>query len=76
MPLEVIGAGNGRTGTTSLKKALEILGYDPCYHMTAVFENNHGSFWVKVANNEVYNFDEIFGPKNFRASCDFPSSIY
>lgn len=31
--VEVIGAGFGRTGTYSLKLALEILGYSPCYHM-------------------------------------------
>jgi Sulfotransferase domain len=33
MGLEVIGAGVGRTGTTSLKVALEQLGLGPCYHM-------------------------------------------
>lgn len=34
--LEVIGAGFGRTGTLSLKLALEQLGLDPCYHMSEV----------------------------------------
>jgi hypothetical protein len=37
--LEVIGAGFGRTGTMSLKVALETLGFGPCYHMTEVFAN-------------------------------------
>lgn len=31
--LKVIGAGFGRTGTTSLKMALEELGFTKCYHM-------------------------------------------
>lgn len=31
--MQVIGAGFGRCGTTSLARALEILGYGPCYHM-------------------------------------------
>lgn len=31
--LQVIGAGLPRSGTTSLKAALEILGFDPCHHM-------------------------------------------
>jgi hypothetical protein len=31
MALEVIGAGFGRTGTASLKAALEIHGYDKCF---------------------------------------------
>ena len=34
--LLVIGAGFGRTGTMSLKKALEILLSYPCYHMIEV----------------------------------------
>ena len=37
MSLEVIGAGLGRTGTLSLKLALEQLGFGPCYHMIEVF---------------------------------------
>ena len=32
MTIEVIGAGFGRTGTLSLKFALEMLGFDKCYH--------------------------------------------
>ena len=32
--LQVIGAGLPRTGTTSLKAAMEILGFDPCHHMS------------------------------------------
>ena len=36
MTLQVIGAGWGRTGTMSLKLALEQLGY-PCHHMHEVF---------------------------------------
>ena len=33
MALQVIGAGWGRTGTESLKSALEILGFGRCFHM-------------------------------------------
>lgn len=36
--LQVIGAGLPRSGTTSLKAALEILGFDPCHHMSASFQ--------------------------------------
>lgn len=32
MALKIIGAGLGRTGTLSLKLALEHLGFGPCYH--------------------------------------------
>ena len=34
--LEIIGAGFGRTGTLSLKTALEQLGFSPCHHMQEV----------------------------------------
>ena len=33
MALQVIGAGLGRTGTSSLKAALELLLGGRCYHM-------------------------------------------
>ena len=36
MPIQVIGAGLGRTGTLSLKAALEELGFAKCYHMLEV----------------------------------------
>lgn len=35
--LKVIGAGFGRTGTLSLKVALDELSLGPCHHMTEVF---------------------------------------
>ena len=35
--LRVIGAGYGRTGTASLKRALERLGFGPCHHMEELF---------------------------------------
>jgi hypothetical protein len=37
MALQVIGSGLGRTGTLSLKLALEQLGFGPCHHMVEVF---------------------------------------
>ena len=36
--LKVIGAGFGKTGTTSLKKALEILGVGPCFHLNEIID--------------------------------------
>lgn len=44
--MRVIGAGFGRTGTTSLKAALEELGYGPAYSLSEVFENpDHVEVW-------------------------------
>eukprot|EP01040_Poterioochromonas_malhamensis_P017289 gene17289-19830_t len=80
--VQVIGAGWGRTGTLSLKKALEILGYNPTYHMREAIEHpKQQSFWVRVASNLPYDFDEIFlgdgkGEPTYNATCDVPSSLY
>ena len=44
--VKVIGAGFGRTGTLSLKVALEELGFGPCYHMVELFDKpEHVEFW-------------------------------
>ena len=46
MALRVIGAGLGRTGTLSLKTALEELGFARCYHMTEVLVHpEHVAVW-------------------------------
>jgi hypothetical protein len=52
MALSVIGAGVGRTGTLSLKLALERLGLGPCYHMREVFESldTHVPLWDRAAD--------------------------
>jgi len=46
----IVGAGVGRTGTTSLKEALEFLGFGPCYHMLEVFKYNEHYIWKSVAD--------------------------
>jgi hypothetical protein len=48
--VRVIGAGFGRTGTTSLKAALEELGFGPSYTLGEVFRNpGHVGFWEGAA---------------------------
>lgn len=75
--LEVIGAGLGRTGTSSLKAALEILGYRDTYHMVEVFKNEDFRFWSRVFDGKKYDFNEVFKHNgfNYTASCDFPSAL-
>lgn len=41
MTLKVIGAGFGRTGTESMKFALEMIGFGPCYHMHEVLPDQN-----------------------------------
>jgi hypothetical protein len=61
MALKVIGTGFGRTGTMSLKAALEQLGFDPCYHMVECFPKGpkHWDLWTAALNNSP-NWDAIF----------------
>jgi len=74
MGLKVIGAGFGRTGTASLKLALDRLGFGPCYHMTEVLANNgHIELWSRAADGAP-DWDRIF--KDYRAAVDFPTARY
>lgn len=77
MTLEVIGAGFGRTGTLSMKAALERLGYDKCHHMIEVLGPDNPKqldYWDAIGKGEATDWDEVFD--GFKASVDFPSSIY
>ncbi len=74
MALKIIGAGFGRTGTASLKMAIEKLGVGRCYHMSEVLANPaHNALWIDVANGRP-DFDRIF--EGFAATVDFPACIY
>lgn len=72
MTLEVIGAGFGRTGTLSLKLALERLGMEKCYHMLEVMHNEgHAAVWQSAARGEEVDWDRLFA--GYQASVDWPS---
>ena len=51
MTLHVIGAGVGRTGTYSLKLALDKLGLGPTHHMEVVLKDlaHHVPLWTAAA---------------------------
>ena len=73
MALKVVGAGFGRTGTLSLKSALERLGVGPCYHMAEVFPRpEHVRMWHRLAFEHQIDWDELF--RGFRATVDWPSA--
>jgi hypothetical protein len=75
MGLEVIGAGFGRTGTTSLKAALEALGFGPCYHMSELFEHpEHVPLWEAAVRGEPVDWDALFG--GYRAAVDWPAAAF
>ena len=75
MALKVIGAGFGRTGTTSLKAALEQLGFSKCHHMDEVMRSAaQVGYWETLANGGKVDWDEVF--EGFQSSCDWPSCSY
>ena len=57
--LEVIGAGFGRTGTYSLKTALEILGY-PCHHMETVAMKGQSKIWAEIVSGKNVEVSDYF----------------
>ena len=75
MPLEVICAGFGRTGTMSLYTALNQLGYKT-YHMKVALETSAIAEWARIANGEVPkdNVHKIL--EGYTATTDFPTCIY
>lgn len=73
--LRVIGAGFGRTGTLSLKAALDQLGFGPTYHMTEVLKNpSHSRMWNAAARGEPVDWDELFF--DYNSSVDWPAAHY
>ena len=72
MTIKVIGAGFGRTGTLSLKLALELLGFDKCYHMMEVANHpDHVNSWRSAAKGESVDWDQLF--QGYQATVDWPS---
>jgi hypothetical protein len=70
--LAVLGIGLGRTGTASLKIALEQLGFGPCHHMLELFSRPGDSArWQARARGEPVGWDELLG--GFRSTVDWPS---
>ncbi|WP_218009256.1 sulfotransferase family protein [Herbidospora cretacea] len=73
--VDVIGAGFGRTGTLSLKAALELLGFGPCYHMADIVEHpRRVRQWLDVGDGRTADWDAIF--RGFRSAVDFPAVSY
>jgi len=73
--LRVVGAGLGRTGTHSLKNALELLLGAPCYHMIEAFgKPDHVVEWTHAARGEPTDWEVIFD--GYAAAVDWPTAAY
>ena len=75
MALAVVGAGFRRTGTNSLKVALEMLTLGPCHHMFEVLNDlEQLPFWQAAARGELPDWDQVFAA--YGAAVDWPSARY
>jgi hypothetical protein len=75
MPLMVIGAGMGRTGTKTLKFALERLGFGPSYHLNDLIgAPAHWPFWEQVVDGHRSDLETFFDA--YESAVDAPAWRY
>ena len=74
--MKVIGIGFGRTGTMSLKAALEQLGAGPCFHMIDLIMGERREhdlpYWIDVAAGNPVDWRELFD--GWEATVDWPGA--
>ena len=75
MGIKVFSAGFGRTGTLSLKLALEELGFGPCHHMKEVIENGpvQVPLWHAAADGHP-DFVALY--KGYNSAVDWPTAAF
>jgi len=75
MELRVVGAGLARTGTASLKLALERLLGGPCYHMIDVWaQPDHIAIWHGAVGGQMPDWNSFLA--GYRAAVDLPASAF
>jgi hypothetical protein len=75
MSVRVVGAGVGRTGTHSLKLALERLLGGTCHHMAEVFNRPEElPVWQAAADGRMPDWTTFLAP--YSATCDWPSAAF
>jgi hypothetical protein len=75
MTLKVIGMGFGRTGTDSLREALNMLGFGPCHHMFEVGSNPaQKARWRAFVKGAPADWPSLF--EGYGSCVDWPSAHY
>lgn len=73
--MKVIGAGVGRTGTLSLKAALERLGLGPCFHGRHVLDHpDRLPLWHAAAAGEPVDWTAVFA--GYASTVDWPGAAF
>lgn len=75
MSIKIIGAGFPRTGTMTLKNALETLGFEKTYHYKdLIADSKRLTYWKELERTGSTDFNALF--KGFEATVDFPGYPY
>jgi hypothetical protein len=75
LAVRVIGAGLGRTGTTSLKAALERVVGEPCYHMNELWDRPDDlPIWRQASRGESADWRSLLS--GYGAVVDWPAASY
>lgn len=74
MTLKIVGSGLGRTGTMSLKLALQQLLDGRCYHMAEVEAEGHVDTWRRAAEGDPPYWREFFD--GWVAVVDWPAAAF
>jgi hypothetical protein len=73
--LRVIGAGLPRTGTSSMKAALERLGFGPCYHMFEIITHpEQAERWRPVGSGGPVDWERVLA--GYQSTQDWPASAF
>jgi len=73
MTLKIIGTGFGRTGTDSMRKALNILGIGPTHHMHELGNNAPlREPWLQLVRGKQPDWEQLFS--GYNACVDWPSA--
>ena len=73
--MDVIGVGFGRTGTLSLKVALERLGFGPCMHMLPLLEDAERAALIhRAADGDLGSLDRAL--TGHRSTVDWPGAYF
>jgi hypothetical protein len=71
--MKLVGVGFGRTGTASIKLALEQLGFGPCHHMMeATRDPEHMAPWIRYANGEPVDWMDVY--REYESTVDWPGA--
>lgn len=70
----VFGVGFGRTGTISLREALQVLGYGPCYHMKELFDHPERLPLWEAAWQAAGDWTSIFA--GYRSAVGWPTAYF